>query len=758
MWDISRIALLIRRGRAQFCQRYYSLRYHVTIWKNRYRTTAVVAAILILVGCSAYLAPFLQALLAPSLADQDSIARVQSLFLNVGSALIGAAAIAFSLVLFAMQVNVERMPHGLFQRLSSDARILAAFVGSFLLAILLACTSLAAEKSWIAPLILANLWAVVLILLLFLYGYKRALLLINPIKQLSLLTETANREMYTWSRWAKRIAPLLDETEVHEGDDSQKLKSNHDVPRLTLFRINPNWTKGAMRSIRHAFSVARRYAESGDHEVSGAALTAIISINHAYIEAKGKTFFGTVSFFDNPLSTDAFINETLEQLRQNIRIGISRGDEQQIEQTLRALAALVQIYLQIDYSNAYASKTHAHLAGHYLSESVKAVARKDMADVVMEGVRLMGQSAHAILATDTGNDHGALVTEIMAVASMGAINDNYHGISLVGIEQLTSLTLMLIRSDTHEIRFMAAKLRENIALVAKTFLILPERPLSSPCSTCLAPYYSATTNQGFIAQFSQLVNAVTEAKPEDLAAQRVIRNIEHWADGTYQIQKELLLLAIEKRSQFAFDIVYWIALVTKSLLALSNAPACPEYLVDNLRKHASWLTHVLSWIPDDKDSTSFIEGYQLTETLFESAIDAYDRGCFELAVDIRKLLSQWAFKAGKHETGWHVLERALYGMATVAILRGGNSVCDALKRDITDQLSKPDAPGKEIRDRTARNIRSRAQTLYRNEHRYSVIDTTMSRTDHQQLRPLLEEIANILSPDTAGQCAGTHFD
>jgi hypothetical protein len=302
-----------------------------------------------------------------------------------------------------------------------------------------------------------------------------------------------------------------------------------------------------------------------------------------------------------------------------------------------------------------------------------------------------------------------------------------------------------------DIRFAAEKLRGNISIVAKVFLTVPEGPLKSPCSTCLAPYYSATTNQGFLARLTELVNALAGAKPDDEVAQRTIQRIEYWADGVYRDQKELFLLAIDKKSQFTFDLIYWIAIVSKSLLALSNAPACPEYVVDELKKHARWLIYVFSWIPDDKDSTSFAENYQVTETLFESAMDAHCRKCPEFAVDVKKLLLAWAFKAGKHESGWHVLERSLYALATLALLAGDDGVCEPLKRDITQRLAEPGAPDKEIRDRAARNIRRRAATLSREEHGYSRIDTEMNGIDHQKLRPLLENLANILSPETAGE-------
>ena len=88
-------------------------------------------------------------------------------------------------------------------------------------------------------------------------------------------------------------------------------------------------------------SFARRYAEQGDYEVSGAALNAVIGINAAYVKSKGKTFYANNPFFDNPLSSDSVVNDTLEHLRQNVQSGLARQDEQQIEQTLQTIAALV---------------------------------------------------------------------------------------------------------------------------------------------------------------------------------------------------------------------------------------------------------------------------------------------------------------------------------------------------------------------------------------------------------------------------------
>lgn len=60
---------------------------------------------------------------------------VSTLLNGVGLALVGSSAIAFSFIMFAMQVNVERVPYGLFKKLSADRILLAFFVATVLLSI-----------------------------------------------------------------------------------------------------------------------------------------------------------------------------------------------------------------------------------------------------------------------------------------------------------------------------------------------------------------------------------------------------------------------------------------------------------------------------------------------------------------------------------------------------------------------------------------------------------------------------------------------
>jgi hypothetical protein len=332
-------------------------------------------------------------------------------------------AIVSSLVLFSMQVNVERMPRGLFRRLSADRLLLSAFSAAFLLAVFVAALSLIPDKRLIGAATLGASWATVLILILFLYGYRRPLDLINPLRQLGLVVEGTSVSFGAWVQRAKRAAPLTD-PKPPPGPRDDSFVPKLDLARLAYFQANSHWTNGAKQAVSYAVSLARRYAEQGDHEVSGAAVKAIIAINDAYVGAKGRTFFAYQIMFENRLTSDDFINNTLEHLRQTARIAISRGDEQQIEQILWAFAALVRIYAVIDYS-PNALKTHAHLAAGYPTGEVERIVPHNMPDVLMEGARQMGQCADVLLAAEGPKGVQTLVQKLGIIACCGVAKEDY---------------------------------------------------------------------------------------------------------------------------------------------------------------------------------------------------------------------------------------------------------------------------------------------------------------------------------------------
>jgi hypothetical protein len=222
------------------------------------------------------------------------------------------------------------------------------------------------------------------------------------------------------------------------------------------------------------------------------------------------------------------------------------------------------------------------------------------------------------------------------------------------------------------------QLRQSISLIAKVFLAMPDTPLTSAHSIYLGPYYSVTGSGAFLQQLIALANAVASREQNDRDAKRVIRNLEEWADGIFSTEKEILLEAITRRSHFAFDMIFWITRVTTTLVFVSNAPACDDHARGELREHALWLVSTLSFIPDDIETVKFVESFGLTERLFETALEFYRRECPNLAERVSNLLVSWMFKAGRHSSGWAILEKSIYGAATLALLaeaeKGGATV------------------------------------------------------------------------------------
>ncbi|MDD2272217.1 MAG: hypothetical protein PHP95_15760 [Desulfuromonadaceae bacterium] len=740
---IEKIAADLPRKTALAWQHFYRIRYRVLVWKSRHGLIAGLAGVGVIIFASAVLAPHLQRALQPYLAEKDSLGNIRSLFLNIGSALVGASAIAFSLVVFAMQINVERMPHGLFRRLSSDRIILLSFIGTFLIAISIATLSLIPSVPWAGRAIIGASWGVILLFSLFLTAYKRALQLINPLQQLRLVVKKSGQEMKAWDCRARRDAPLLKEPESIKDDDV-----TYDIPRAVFFQANQHWTEGAHQAVQYAISFYRRYAERGDHEVSGAALNAIVAINRYYVRTKGKTFFSTNALLgDHSLTNDGFINNTLEHLRQNVSIAVTRRDEQQIEQSLRAIMLLVDVYLDIDYGGRHDSKTHALLAAGYLSDAVKSIIPHNMPDMLMIGARLIGNVAALFLNRGRVNDISTLADSLGLVACAGVATGKYP-VCFAAIEQLALLTINLIKTTTQDIRYVIRKVKQNVTMAVKLLLNVPDTSPGSMHSTYLAPYYSCISEEALQSLLSQLVNAISDAEKNHETARKIVKNIEVWADKIYDTEKEILLLAVQKRSGFTFDIINWITFVTKMLFAVSNADSCPDYLQEKLRRHATWLFHTLTWIPDDKETVVFVECYQMTVVLFEAVLEAHSRECPDIASDFQAILVKWAFKAGKYSTGWAILERSIYCLSAITLTFEEPGSIDNLKISITKSLSEEKGLDKEILDGAARKIREKAETFYPSEFELGAIDRQLGEVDQKKLKQLLVELANILSPDT----------
>jgi len=661
------------------------------------------------------------------------------LLLTVGGALIGATAIAFSLIMFAMQVNVERMPYGLFRKFSSDIKLMASFVATFLLSIAVTSLSLVPDSSWAVMAILTALWGVSLIVILLLLAYRRALALISPTQQLNILQEDTNKIFQSWAKAVERARPLL------KTEDSESNSSEHDVEGFAYLNKFPDWDSFAKKSVAHCISFARRYSEQGDHEVAGYALQSILAINQAYITTKGKTFFSHSYFIDNPLADDGFVTDTLEHLRRYVQVGITRVDEEQIEQSLRAIFGLCVIYSQIDYSTKSANKYHLHLASGYLSGAVESIVPLRMTDVLMEGVRLLGQASQLMVHQKDETFIGTLTEKMVLVACVGAVDEKLRPVTQTAVHQLSKITFNLIMSESIEVSIALKSIRDGIQMIAQVLLQKPDTPLASIHSTSLGGYYLGTTTDALMSWLTDLTNSILKAKEDDENAQRVIDHIDQWADGIYQSEKELFLLSVEKKSGLTIAMALWIEHISKLLLAISAADACGDRYRDRLCISAYRLISILTACPDEKEAIARLENNQITEKLFDLAYEAKSRGSDEVAERIRKLLLSWVFKAGKYQTGWGILDRGCCGLACLNLIFKLDD--EVLLKEIETKASEDNAPDMELRQRAARSIERTMERVNPYSHSHDSIETAMSQMDRERLVKLLGGLTEVLVPE-----------
>lgn len=687
-----------------------------------------------LIACGTLLfAPNLNSALEASL----EVSSVQALVLNLGSALIGATAIVTSLVLFSMQVNVERMPHGLFRRLGSDSKLLGAFALAFMLALTIAVLSVAVSKTSLGYIIIIVFWSVASTLGLFLYAYRRALILVNPTRQIEILLRDTAKHFQGWSNRADRISPLVI---IEEQSDSI---SSHDTRRVLFFRTNANWAAVGMQSLQHAISYAQRYSSKGDYEVASAALAAVLNINHFYIAAKGKTFFAESGFIESPLSSDNFITNTLEQLRQHADTGIARRDEQQIIQTMRTFRALVGLYGTIDYSSEYATKSHAYLAGGYLSSLIKGLVRRDLPDVLMEGQRELGTAAKETLHAGAPDDLPALCIAIADVALSAILTEKNRPATQVGIGQLADITFHLIISGKRDIGYAARTIRDQLHTICRTTLLLKSDLLSRIHSSVLGDYYSATSLNSLGQRLSELVGAII-AQPEDSKeARSVIRNFEAWIDGSYKSESELLHLALGAKSPFVHDILTWISTLATLAIGIADAPACEPYSREKLIKHADRLVCSFNYLPDAPEQLEMADNYHIVDIVFRMGISAYQNGCHDVMESVVDTLVDISFKIGKYEQLAHVLHHGLT-MAAVLITSVGGNLNDCFKNFILYRLRRQPTASQEILARASRELRVVAQKLHVGAKVPSRFGDVLYDVDKEILESLLYEIAAVM--------------
>lgn len=280
-------------------------------------------------------------------------------------------------------------------------------------------------------------------------------------------------------------------------------------------------------------------------------------------------------------------------------------------------------------------------------------------------------------------------------------------------------------------------------MVAHTALLTDEKPFERRHSADLKSYYGLVDYGTFVDNLAKIINAAIERPAEDDDAKRIIGHLSDWSDGICQGEKELLLEAVNKRSSLALDLIHWICQVTEALVIASIAPAASDHDRDELIRNAKYLIFVLSWLPDDKESVAFVEGCQIIDQLFELALKMQVKDEPEIAEATRDILLRWSLKAGKHQTGWGSLERAITALCVLAAWKDGSGWLTWLKGAFADRVTGTVIEGN-VRKLTAKGLRENANYPNNNRHVHGVVGYHMSRVDRGRFAEGMNAVADLL--------------
>jgi len=743
---ISTASTFVARRVALMWAAFYRLRYRVGRWREQHGATTIILITIVMIAVSISVLPVLDRLFKNYAAERSNVELVRSVLATLGGALFGASAIVSSLVLFAMQVNIERLPHGLFRRISADPLLLTTFAAAFILSLGVLALALVPMPQFGALALYASIWATIVTLLLFLFSYQRSLALVNPAKQLHAVVRWCRKDIRMWVRRAERARPLLP---LPEGNESPRSPSNGrepDLSKAAYLRLNDHWTDESAKGVAHAVSIARRYAEQGDYEVSRIALNSIGAIVQGYVSAKGDTFFAQHFLMENPLSSDGFLNDTLEHLRRLSNSASARGDEQLSEHVMTLLSGLVLVLCKIDYGAMGDSKTHAHLAAAHLSGVVEKLAPLQMADVMMHGLRMMGRSALALLASEGPNGVTTLTQKIGALSLIGIPNRNLQPVTITGVQELASASYNLLLCKNGDVAYAARDIRGTIKLLAEFILAAEDIGFPGTHSFLLAPYFSGTSSTALSPKISTLVQRLGESPADSKDAHTILDNLADWSHQIYNEERHLFQLAIQRQSRSVLDHIHWVTGISRSLLIGASAPACSDHVRAKLLKNADWLIATIDWIPKEEAAVTFVAGYQIEEELFDLSRVARQLEYFSTADRIDRLLLEWGMKAAAYRTGAIPLENSIYGVLTSRLLFEGafHEFDPAL--ELRSRLQAGAIDDAQMRKEVAEELRDTASNLGTQQHHYSRIYWAMREVDQTRLRQLLEEMATILSP------------
>lgn len=650
----------------------------------------------------------------------ERLKNLQVIYLTLGGSLIGASAITFSINMFAIQNNFERMPFSMFKRISADKFQIFQYLVSFFMSICILSISIFDQLAFAPFLLGVALVGTSLVLSSLYLAYQRAIWLINPTNQLNNMLMKARKRTQKITKLANRVAP-----------DFKDEQNNSDKNRLSFLTSN-NWVLNYLfKDVDNSISFARKYASQYDLDITSHALSALPNLNRYYLDVRKKTI----------LFSDAFISHTLKQLDEYTEEAMQSGNEKQINLSFKTYFELSVIYNKIPAFADEFHQFHSNLATFHLCSVVKRANSLNKEDLSMSGLSYISQIPHNINAYSNQEIVTTISKTIKEVSFANLPLQSFSPVALTGMQHLVMLFQNVAIHETNGSSFLLEKVAADIHEITKWILLIPAGDFGSIHRNTLSPFYG--TN--FLDWFNLLANKFVESNGNDLETLNTIKNLVAWLESSRQSYVELYKDMVSERLTFLSVFAYWISQISIILLNIASVLKENDAFKDEVKKVSSWHMSILTFAQKGIETARFINGLDIINYQFEYAIQSHSLGFTDLAIATRKEIIHQAFKNAEYSDLDHEITEIFEAIAclTVNFEDGNDNILEILEGNILS-AEKFNIENKKFLHGRLKNLSNNLPSGHRSS---SKIEYALSHFDATELKNILEKISELFKPN-----------
>ncbi|ABZ76695.1 hypothetical protein Shal_2136 [Shewanella halifaxensis HAW-EB4] len=584
--------------------------------------------------------------------------QLKAISLTIGGGLLGFTAIVFSLLLFSLQINLQRLRYLDFYRFSADRHVLGYLLSCLIVSISIIAASLFIVESSSGQHAALMFWAVVLFTFLLIFSYKRAIQLIDPIEQVRLIESEVDSSLERWGKvierqiLADKIAPIESLT-----------NKDFDSLRWQLCRRYPTHQQAVFNSIDSLCSMTKVYTELNDYIVARNTLTKIIFIIDRYMRFRQNTFIEGSPFMSTSVESEPVFNYALERVGQSTSDAISADDKEWIQICFEVFSHLAQNSNFYKVQHGYQLGQQITSIIYYLTSGVKETIPLKNNDVMINASRSVGGLATALLKTASYDNLQQLDKSLLLLGSLSISKGDITVINDV-MQRYGDIVFLLLFSEGTDAESEAQSISTSIHFLGKLHLQQGGKTSFNLGYVNGVYGFGETSLSVKLSQQAQILLSDTERFKSEITS--LIEGICLWLKVSFNDRYELYQLDQEADLDL-FHYLYSLSdTMLKILLTLTS-----EITEHQLRHDAYTVINreiiALCEIREDKEVFRRIDSYDFMNSLFNlhRLIGSLDtQSCSSvLTINILKL----GFKAASINSDHGLLVKAICAAAIISV-------------------------------------------------------------------------------------------